>query len=108
MKKHSFKKDSKIHQLMQDMDSELATTNVGKTFTEASSSGAEGQISDEFDDVEKFEPVNIDINALTNMLKSFQNQEFPTGPSANLLKSVGFDISKVAGASKSESKSSKK
>jgi hypothetical protein len=90
---HGFKQNSKLHELMNQMDKELSTTDVGKTFQAPDAT----QDSEEFDDVESFEPVDIDINALQNMLKSFQSQETPTGPSANLLRSVCYDISKASG-----------
>ncbi|CAG7786026.1 unnamed protein product [Allacma fusca] len=96
--KHDFKKNSKLYELMNQMDKELSVTDVGKTFQAQPAA----QNSEEFDDVESFEPVDIDINALTNMLKSFQNQELPTGPSTNLLQSVCFDMSKAAKGAESK------
>lgn len=50
---------------------------------------------DEFDQEEGLTPVNIDMNALANILESFQSQDGPSGPSANLLRSVGFDMNRV-------------
>jgi hypothetical protein len=130
-KMHDFSKDSKIHELMNQMDSELATTEVGKTFApdnghpettsasaKASGSGGAGASSrttpatskpkgpkaaatasvdelDEYDEEEGLTPVNIDMNALANILESFQSQDGPSGPSANLLRSVGLDLSRM-------------
>jgi len=97
---HTFKQDSKIHELMGQMDDELATTDVGKTFqnnpTPSTSAAAKARIEelDQFDQ-EVSDPVDIDLNALTNMLESFHSQDGPAGPSSNLLRSVGFDISKA-------------
>jgi len=111
-KMHSFSKDSKIHELMQKMDDELASTDLGKSFTpEAAASSSAGTSSsqnaaskvatanveelDEFDEQEGLKPVNIDMNALANLLESFQSQDGPSGPSANLLRSVGFDMTRM-------------
>jgi hypothetical protein len=108
-KLHTFAKDSKIHQLMSEMDKELASTEVGKSFASSSnpststSKQASGSASnarveelDEFDTNESaYKPVNIDMNALANILESYQSQEEASGPSANLLRSVGFDITKA-------------
>jgi len=113
-KMHTFGEDSKIHELMHQMDSELAKTEVGKTFKTDSAPKANGVASssglkdkpksaatasveelDAYDEEEGLTPVNIDMNALANILESFQSQEGASGPSANLLRSVGFDLSKM-------------
>lgn len=107
----NLQKGSKIRELMGEMDTELATTEVGKTFTncsgpstssgsgirkktKVSGSAATTKVEDleEFDDVQAVEPFDVDMNTFTNMLESFRSQEGPSGPSANLLRSVGFKI----------------
>lgn len=104
-------KGSKIAALMGEMDAELAQTDVGKTFSNnasGSSSSASGirkktkvggsaattKVEDleEFDDVQAVDPFDLDMNTLSNMLESFRSQEGPTGPSATLLGSVGFNL----------------
>ena len=104
---YTFAKDSKIHQLMGAMDRELESTEVGKTFTSAPSTSQSQQTQtqassarvEELDDFDKesssYKPVDIDMNALANILESYQSQEEPSGPSVNLLRSVGFDITKA-------------
>ena len=122
-KKYPFSKNSKIHQLMKRMDEELTRTEVGRPFSDSSPStssagpstsrGAAAVIAstsssntatpidedptepDEFDDIEAFEPVQVDLYTLKNMLESFRSQDTPFGPSSNLLRGVGFDISKA-------------
>lgn len=113
----SLSKESKEYfDMVEQMDKELASTNVGQTFkpqkSSSNSSGATASISDpsnskskvttasveeldEFDEEEGLTPVNIDMNALANMLESFQSQAGPSGPSANLLASVGFDMTRA-------------
>jgi len=107
-KMHTFAKDSKIHALMKEMDKELESTEVGKTFTappssnsnpstsqQAQASNARVEELDDFDNESPYKPVDIDMNALANILESYQSQEDGSGPSVNLLRSVGFDISKA-------------
>lgn len=105
-------KGSKIAELMGQMDAELAQTDVGKTFsnangpsTSSSSSGvrkktktggsaATTKVDDleEFDDLQAVDQFDLDMNTFSNMLESFRSQEGPTGPSATLLSSVGFNF----------------
>ncbi|CAL8122668.1 unnamed protein product [Orchesella dallaii] len=102
-------KSSKIAAFMGQMDAELAETEVGKTFknapgpssaagtrkrTKVSGSATTTAVEEleEFDDVEAVEPYDVDMNTLSNMLESFRSQEGPSGPSANLLRSVGINI----------------
>lgn len=103
-------KGSKIAELMNHMDAELAQTEVGKTFNSCSgpSTSASGgrkknkvngaatttKVDDleEFDDVQAVDPFDLDMNTLSNMLESLRSQEGPSGPSATLLGSVGFSV----------------
>lgn len=93
---------------MDQMDRELAGTTIGKSFEtvidgeETQSKPAAGGTSsaganqDDFDDIESFKPVDIDVNTLRNMMESYQSQIGGPGPAANLLGSMGVQISKVA------------
>lgn len=77
---------SKMETYMQQMDRELAKTTVGKSFEtqkEATKASA-----DDFDDVEDFQPVDIDMNAVKNMLESFQLEGASAGPTTNLINSI--------------------
>lgn len=72
---------------MQQMDEELARTTIGKSFI-PKPSGAE----DDFDDIESFTPVDIDVNALKNLSESYQAQLGGHGPAASMLSSLGIRI----------------
>ncbi|XP_049291057.1 protein ecdysoneless [Anopheles funestus] len=95
---------------MDQMDRELAGTTIGKSFETAidDEDGADGKPSatanstagDDFDDIESFKPVNIDMNTLKNMMESYQSQIGGPGPAANLLGSMGVQISKASKAEK--------
>lgn len=86
---------------MEQMDRELAATTIGKSFTTIPK-----VIDEDFDDIETFEPVDIDLNTLKNLAESYQAQLGNHGPASTLLSSLGvrFDIknkeSKAEGPSK--------
>jgi len=99
--------DAKMEELMGAMDEELEKTDVGKTFQSTAPVRNKARTKKKVKTAEAsgssststpiYEPVDIDMNALTNILESFQSQEDPSiGPSANLLRNVGFDITKAA------------
>lgn len=46
-------------------------------------------MEDSFSDIESFEPVDIDMNALKNILESYQAQMGGAGPASNLLGPMG-------------------
>ncbi|XP_053674786.1 protein ecdysoneless [Anopheles nili] len=90
---------------MNQMDRELASTTIGRSFetaiddddTDAKPSASNGGTAgDDFDDIETFKPVNIDVNTLRNMMESYQSQMGGPGPAANLLGSMGVQISKAS------------
>lgn len=82
--------DETLKSYMDQMDRELAGTTIGKSFkTNAENKGA---ADDDFDDIESFEPVNIDVNALQNLAESYQAQFGGHGPAASLLGSLGIRI----------------
>uniref|UniRef100_A0A182NJH7 Uncharacterized protein n=1 Tax=Anopheles dirus TaxID=7168 RepID=A0A182NJH7_9DIPT len=96
---------SELRTYMNQMDRELAGTTIGKSF-ETAIGGDEGTGGDDsvpsgsanadvdFDDIETFQPVNIDVNTLRNMMESYQSQLGGPGPAANLLGSMGVQIAK--------------
>lgn len=47
---------------------------------------------DGFDDIENFRPVDIDVNALKNMLESYKSQLGEAGPSTNMLGPMGIHL----------------
>ncbi|KAJ8953970.1 hypothetical protein NQ314_007163 [Rhamnusium bicolor] len=75
---------SKMQQYMEEMDKELAATTIGESF--------EKKNGDSFDDIENFKPVDIDVNALKNILESYRSQLGEAGPSSNMLGPMGFHL----------------
>lgn len=51
-------------------------------------------MEDSFSEVEHFEPVDIDMNALKNILESYQAQMGSAGPASNLLGPMGVRLDK--------------
>lgn len=47
---------------------------------------------DNFEDIETFEPVDIDMNALKNILESYQSQMGGAGPAVNMLGPMGIRL----------------
>ncbi|CAG2055579.1 unnamed protein product [Timema podura] len=88
--------ESEIKQYMDQMDKELSSTTIGHSFEKSKRSkhkvGVNGTSKSEeesFDDIENFKPVDIDMNALKNILASYQSQLGGAGPSTNLLGPMG-------------------
>ncbi|XP_061491312.1 protein ecdysoneless homolog isoform X2 [Rhineura floridana] len=88
---------------MDEMDHELASTNIGKSFTNQSkvigshkvfsSQDPESDLKDNFaaDDT-NLTPVDIDLNLVTNLLESYNAQDGLAGPASNLLQSMGVHL----------------
>ncbi|XP_039451271.1 protein ecdysoneless [Culex pipiens pallens] len=103
---------NELQSYMDQMDRELAKTTIGKSFeTDISGDAAEEadrkESNDDFDDIETFKPVNIDVNTLKNMMESYQAQIGGPGPAANLLGSMGVQLSRASGSPKSKPGSTK-
>lgn len=98
-------KEGKMKKYMQMMDKELKATTLGKSFVEGeekkkkqneeAENNGEGKNDTEFDDIEAFKPVDIEMNTLKNMLESYQSQLGGPGPTSNLLNSMGFNIKRA-------------
>lgn len=86
-KQKTKKKKSTLSAYMEQMDQELAKTTVGKSF-ETKKKQPSKAVADDFDDVEDFQPVDIDANAVKNMLESFRMQGSSAGPTTNLINSI--------------------
>lgn len=94
---------NEIQSYMDQMDRELAKTTIGKSFETEIAGEGDGEArkesqADDFDDIESFKPVNIDVNTLKNMMESYQAQIGGPGPAANLLGSMGVQVSRASGA----------
>ena len=73
--------------LMEEMDRELADTEMGKTFEREKVSACGGE-----DNPSSPQPVDIDFNLVKNLLDSYSAQEGMAGPASNILQSLGVDI----------------
>ena len=73
-----------ICEVMRAMDKELSTSEIGQSFEKTE--------SESFVDVEDFTPVDVNVNALKNILKSYHLQMGEAGPSSNLLGSMGIKL----------------
>ncbi|KAJ6641855.1 Protein ecdysoneless [Pseudolycoriella hygida] len=74
-----------IKAYMQQMDKELAGTTIANSFEKKPA-------DDSFEDIENFEPVDIDVNALKNIAQSYQSQFGGPGPATSLLGSMGIQF----------------
>lgn len=70
---------------MEQMEQELKSTTIGKSFQESNQ-------DDNFDDIESFEPVNIDVASIQNLTKSYQSQLGGHGPASTLLGNLGIRL----------------
>lgn len=81
-----------IQSYMDQMDSELARTTLGKSFETRSNDGNIDAADDSFGDIENFKPVDIDVNTLKNIAHSYQSQYGGPGPASSLLGSMGIHV----------------
>ncbi|XP_052820717.1 protein ecdysoneless homolog [Mya arenaria] len=99
--KTKIKRPPSLDRYMDVMDRELAKTDVGKSFERQSKPQAKKTMKepsgnnskppkdiDEEDD--DFQPVDIDLNAVKNLLESYGAQEGLAGPTSNILGSMGL------------------
>ncbi|CAG9771096.1 unnamed protein product [Ceutorhynchus assimilis] len=75
---------NKMEKYMMEMDKELASTTIGKSFEKKGDSS--------FDDIENFKPVDINVNALKNILESYRTQMGDAGPSSTMLGPMGVHL----------------
>ncbi|KAH8379506.1 hypothetical protein KR009_005353 [Drosophila setifemur] len=97
-----FPLDRQILSYMQQMDRELSKTTMGKSFQGKKKAAAQAD-EDDFDDIEDFEPININVNTLRNMMDSYQAQVGGAGPVSNLFSAMGVGMG-AANANDEESK----
>lgn len=76
-----------LKRYMDQMDLELSKTTIGKSFEKKTTGDTD------FDDIEDFTPVDIDMNTVKNMVESYQSQLGGPGPASTLLTSMGLGIS---------------
>lgn len=91
-KKGSESAKTNIDVYMDQMDRELANTTIGKSFEKkANAPASKATLDEDFDDIEDFQPVDIDMNVIKNMMESYQLQGASAGPTSNLLASLMSD-----------------
>ncbi|KAM9364586.1 protein ecdysoneless homolog isoform 2-T2 [Pholidichthys leucotaenia] len=81
-----------LRRYMDQMDEELMKTNVGQSFHQMKSSKTEvdnGSASLK-DAEEEIQPLDVDVNLVSNLLESLTCQDGLAGPASNLLQSLGI------------------
>lgn len=83
--------DSDIKAYMDQMDKELSRTTIGKSFTKSNDKRPKSSngVEDDFDDIESFKPIDINVNTLKNLMDSYKSQVGGSGPTSNLLNAMG-------------------
>ncbi|KAF6736348.1 ecdysoneless-like protein [Oryzias melastigma] len=86
-----------IKKYMDQMDEELMSTNVGQSFSqtklsEPSSENAAPHSPEGGASEEDFQPLNLDVNLMANLLESLSCQAGLAGPASNLLQSLGVHL----------------
>uniref|UniRef100_A0A8C7J9W5 Ecdysoneless homolog (Drosophila) n=1 Tax=Oncorhynchus kisutch TaxID=8019 RepID=A0A8C7J9W5_ONCKI len=82
-----------LRKYMDEMDHELMGTNIGQSFNQQDTSKAgPGQEDLLGEDEEEIQPLNIDLNLVTNLLESLSSQAGLAGPASNLLHSLGIHL----------------
>ncbi|KAL7731722.1 hypothetical protein ACLKA6_018084 [Drosophila palustris] len=96
----NYRLDRNIKAYMEQMDRELAQTTIGKSFHGKSDNSTTQRTAaeDDFDDIEDFEPININVNTLRNMMDSYKSQMGGAGPVSNLFNAMGVGMSAAAAA----------
>uniref|UniRef100_A0A3B4EFX7 Ecdysoneless homolog (Drosophila) n=1 Tax=Pygocentrus nattereri TaxID=42514 RepID=A0A3B4EFX7_PYGNA len=86
-----------LRRYMDEMDQELQTTNIGKILTflvqyfQQGNDRADAASSSEPAE-EDLQPLNVDVNLVTNLLESLASQAGLAGPASNLLQSLGIHL----------------
>ena len=94
--------DADIRKYMAQMDKELANTTMGQSFSKSTTANSKQPRSvsdneDDFDDIESFKPIDIDVNALKNMMASYKSQLGGSGPVSNIFSAMGVGMSAAIG-----------
>lgn len=84
---------NEIKEYMREMERQLADTHIADTLTNNNHTGSDGD--DEFDDVEDFAPVKVDMQAVQDLVKTYTAQNGMPGPASSLLGSLGMKPKKV-------------
>ncbi|XP_035028794.2 protein ecdysoneless homolog [Hippoglossus stenolepis] len=84
---------------MDQMDTELMSTNIGKSFNPKDYANADVDSGSPHlsatgveETEEEIQPLDVDLNLISNLLESLSCQEGLAGPAANLLQSLGLHL----------------
>lgn len=82
-----------LKRYMDEMDQELQTTNVGKSFAQTGKGGDRTDAAKSSEpEEEELQPLDVDLNLVTNLLESLASQAGLAGPASNLLQSLGIHL----------------
>uniref|UniRef100_A0A8C2HGN2 Ecdysoneless homolog (Drosophila) n=1 Tax=Cyprinus carpio TaxID=7962 RepID=A0A8C2HGN2_CYPCA len=93
-----------LRKYMDEMDQELQSTNIGRSFTQNnrvslhrccfSSDASKSSFADPGSELveEEIQPLDVDLNLVSNLLESLASQAGLAGPASNLLQSLGIHI----------------
>ncbi|XP_038847863.1 protein ecdysoneless homolog isoform X1 [Salvelinus namaycush] len=83
-----------LREYMDEMDHELMGTNIGQSFNQQQDTSKAGPSQEDLlgEDEEEIQPLNIDLNLVTNLLESLSSQAGLAGPASNLLHSLGIHL----------------
>ncbi|XP_037322104.2 protein ecdysoneless homolog [Pungitius pungitius] len=97
-----------LRKYMDEMDQELMSTNIGQSFNltkynkvdldngsphSSASGGERGETKEEEEEEEEeIQPLDVDLNLVTNLLESLSCQSGLAGPASNLLQSLGIHL----------------
>ncbi|XP_035651946.2 protein ecdysoneless homolog isoform X1 [Oncorhynchus keta] len=83
-----------LRKYMDEMDHELMGTNIGQSFNQQQDTSKAGPGQEDLlgGDEEEIQPLNIDLNLVTNLLESLSSQAGLAGPASNLLHSLGIHL----------------
>ncbi|XP_016098239.1 protein ecdysoneless homolog [Sinocyclocheilus grahami] len=88
-----------LRKYMDEMDQELQSTNIGRSFTQNNrtsntADASESSLADAGSELveEEIQPLDVDLNLVSNLLESLASQAGLAGPASNLLQSLGIHI----------------
>ncbi|KAM9804364.1 protein ecdysoneless homolog [Neosynchiropus ocellatus] len=83
-----------LRKYMDQMDEELMSTNIGQSFSQTADKKGPEKVPDQRsgDAEEEIQPLDLDLNLVTNLLESLSCQAGLAGPASNLLHSLGIHL----------------
>ncbi|XP_053731895.1 protein ecdysoneless homolog [Synchiropus splendidus] len=83
-----------LRKYMDQMDEELMSTNVGQSFSQTTDKKGSEKVPDQRNGEaeEEIQPLDLDLNLVTNLLESLSCQAGLAGPASNLLHSLGIHL----------------